>query len=51
MIGKQAQMTATKGAIRVRSIEHIASYLKKKLTVCGDGVTGCTQLSHGKCSL
>lgn len=51
MIDKQAQMTATKGAIRVRSIEHIAYYFKKKITVFGDGVTGCTHLSHGKMKL
>ncbi|XP_052077166.1 uncharacterized protein LOC127715168 [Mytilus californianus] len=42
---KQAQMMATKTTIK--SIKNIALKVQKKITACGSGSTGCTQLSHG----
>ncbi|CAC5423036.1 unnamed protein product [Mytilus coruscus] len=41
----QAQIMATKTIIK--SIKNIALKVQKKITACGNGVTGCTQLSHG----
>lgn len=32
----------------VKSIRNIALEFQKKITACGDGVTGCTLLPHGK---
>lgn len=39
-------MLATKSTIK--SIRNIALEFQKKITACGDGVTGCTLLPHGK---
>ncbi|VDI72923.1 Hypothetical predicted protein [Mytilus galloprovincialis] len=43
---KQAQMMMTKTTIR--SIANFALKIEKKISACGDGVTGCTLLPHGK---
>ncbi|XP_071126772.1 uncharacterized protein [Mytilus edulis] len=46
---KQAQTKATKTTIK--SIANIALKIEKKISTCGDGLTGCTLLPHGKIAL